>query len=160
MRRAPLHGFGKNRGMILFLGAILLFLQFPACAATPEKAPGQSVSQKTIPTVEEIWGLKVLRVRLSGGGHVLDLRYKVTDQEKASSLLDRKIKPYLIDQTSGVKLQVPNMPKVGSLKQRVEQADTEKTYFILFGNSRGIVRQGSLVTLILGDFKQENLVVE
>ncbi len=32
--------------------------------------------------------------------------------------------------------------------------------FILFGNSRGIVRSGRLVTLILGDLKQEKLVVE
>jgi hypothetical protein len=146
--------------MIFFLGAILLFLQFSACATTPEMVPEKSASQEIIRTPEEKWGLKILRVRLTAGGHMLDLRYQVTNPEKASPLLDRKIKPYLIDQTTGAKLQVPNMPKVGSLKQRVAEADVEKTYFILFGNSRGIVRSGSRVTLILGDLKQENLVVE
>jgi hypothetical protein len=160
MKRELLQKFRKNRGMIFFLGAILLFLQFPNCATTPEMVPGKSVSQETIPTPEEKWGLKILRVGLTAGGHMLDLRYQVTDPERASPLLDRKVKPYLIDQASGVKLQVPNMPKVGALKQRVDQADKEKTYFILFGNSRGIVRSGSLVTLILGDCRVENRVVE
>jgi hypothetical protein len=160
MKRGLLRGFGKNRGTTLFLMGILLSLQFPACATTPGMAPEKPVSQETILTPEEKWGLRILRVRLTAGGHMLDLRYQVTDPEKASPLLDRKIKPYLIDQNTGERLSVPNMPKVGSLKQRVDQADTEKTYFILFGNSRGIVRQGSLVTLILGDFKQEDLVVE
>jgi len=160
MKRGLLQGFGKNRGTTLFLMGILLSVQFPACATTPGMVPEKSVSQETIPTPEEKWGLRILRVRLTAGDHILDLRYQVTDPEKAYPLLDRKIKPYLIDQATGAKLQVPNMPKVGSLKQRVDQADKDKTYFILFGNSHGNVRSGSLVTLILGDLKQENLGVE
>jgi hypothetical protein len=160
MKMLRLRRPGNNGGLIFFLGAILALLQFSACATAPEKQPGKSTYQEIVPTPEERWGLKILRVRLTASGYMLDLRYQVIDPEKASPLLDRKVKPYLIDQATGAKMQVPNMPKVGSLKQRVAEADTEKTYFILFGNSRGIVRQGSLVTLILGELKQENLVVE
>ena len=110
-------------------------------------------------SIEEQWGLKIVAVRMIANGFMLDLRYKVINSEKASPLLDRKIKPYLIDQATGTKLYVPDT-KVGPLKQRIQSPDAEKTYFILFGNPGGLVKQGSQVTLVMGDFKAENLVVE
>jgi len=142
-----------------WLVTIFLSAANPVAAVSGEESL-QSVA-KTDPSVtEKQWGIRILSLRQSAAGYMLDFRYQVTDPEKASTVLDRKIKPYLIDQATGTKLYVPSMPKVGSLKNRVVNPDVEKTYFILFGNSRGLVKSGSKVTIVIGDFREENLVVE
>jgi hypothetical protein len=142
----------------LILWPILILLW--ACATPLGNQHQKEMGKEILPTQEEKWGLKIIAVRLTAGGYMLDLRYKVTDPEKAAPLLDQKIKPFLVDQETGIKLYVPNMPKAGFLKHRVDNPDVEKTYFILFGNSRGLVRHGRLVTVSLGDFRKENLAVE
>ncbi len=119
----------------------------------------QEIPAHTPTSAEEEWGLRIEAVRLTGAGNLLDFRYRVIDPKKVSPLLDRHAKPYLIDQASGVKLTVPNMPKVGSLRAK-GKPETDRVYFILFGNSKGWVKKGSRVTVVVGDFKAENLVVE
>jgi hypothetical protein len=109
--------------------------------------------------VEERWGVKILGIRQTANAFLLDFRFRVTDPEKAAPLTDRKAKPYLIDEASGVKLEVPNAPKVGSLRAR-GNPEPSRTYFILFGNSRGLVKKGNKVTVVIGDFEVENLIVE
>ncbi len=74
-------------------------------------------------------------------------------------LLDSRVKPTLIDQASGLKLSVPVLPKVGALRQKTIIPEVGRTYFILFGNP-GVVKEGGKVTLVIGDEKVENLIVE
>jgi hypothetical protein len=109
--------------------------------------------------IEEKWGVKVLYIKQSAGGYMLDFRYKVTDAEKASPLFDRKIKPYLIDQASGAKFLVPESPKVGALRQ-TRKPVAEKNYFIIFANPGKYIKNGNKVTVVIGDFKAENLTVQ
>jgi hypothetical protein len=145
------------------LWSAFALVQFCACATLPENKGEKTVVDEPTPPAEERWGLKVVSVRLTANALMLDLRYQVIDSEKAFPLMGPKIRPYLIDQATGTKLLVPNMPKVGSMKQRITSPDDEiadKTYFMLFANSQRLVRSGSLVTLIMGDFKVENLVVQ
>jgi hypothetical protein len=158
---------------LLLLGAITV--QFDGCATNSqikssvmeessiEESYPETLEQE-IPadiqtSTEEKWGLKIVAVRLTSAGSLLDFRYRVIDPEKVSPLLDRNAKPYLVDQASGVRLSVPNMPKVGSLRAK-GKPETDRVYFILFGNSRGLVKKGSKVTVVVGDFKAEDLVVE
>lgn len=81
------------------------------------------------------------------------------DPDKCSSLFTRQIKPYPIDQASSTKLLVPNPPKVGALRQ-TRKPEANRNYFIIFGNPGGYVKKGNKVTVVIGDFKAENLVVE
>ncbi len=124
-----------------------------------QEAPPQAVPADTQTDAEESCGLKVVAVRLTSAGGLVDFRYRVIDPEKVSPFLSRNAKPYLIDEASGAKLSVPNMPKVGSLRAK-GKPETDRVYFILFGNSRGLVKKGSRVSVVVGDFKVENLVVE
>lgn len=110
-------------------------------------------------SLEEKFGIKTLSMRTSAGGHMLDFRYRVINAGKASPLFSRKIKPYLIDQESGAKLGVPEAPKIGALRQ-TRKPVADKNYFIIFSNSGKYVKQGSKVTVVIGDFRAENLVVE
>jgi len=59
------------------------------------------VALASFDTLEKTWGVKILGVRLSAAGHLLDFRYRVTDPEKAVPLFHRKTKPYLVDEASG-----------------------------------------------------------
>jgi hypothetical protein len=111
------------------------------------------------PCIEEAWGIKILSLRLSANGYMLDFRYRLIDPKKAASLFDIRNKPYLIDQASGVKCYVPNPPKVGSLRT-TKNPEPNKNYFILFANPGKFIKAGNKVTVVVGDFRAENLTVE
>jgi hypothetical protein len=49
--------------------------------------------------------------------------------------------------------------KVGLLRSK-GKPEAGRDYFILFGNTGGVVKKGNMVTVVIGDFKVENLVVE
>mgnify|MGYP001375898294 CR=1 FL=1 len=105
-------------------------------------------------------GIEIAGIRLSAAGYMLDLRYRVTDPEKAAPLMDRRIKPYLVDQASGGKLLVPATAKLGSLRQTPRANGGDRTYFMLFANPGRFLRPGDKVTLVVGDAQVENLKVE
>jgi len=106
------------------------------------------------------WGIQVSGLFLSSGGNMVDFRYKVLDPAKAAFLTQANTKPELINQSSGTKLVVPDTPKIGQLRQITKQPVIGKIYFILFANTRHQVKSGDKVTIMAGDFKVENLIVE
>lgn len=66
------------------------------CATTDSKKLADTATQGSAQSMEEAWGIKVKSLRLSAGGNLLDLRYRVTDPEKASVLFkDKKTSPTL-----------------------------------------------------------------
>lgn len=90
---------------------------------------------------------------------MLDFRYRVLDAEKASPLFSRKIKPYLIDQATGATFGVPEPPKVGALRQ-TRKPVADRNYFIIFANPGEYIKKGSKVTVVIGDVRIENLIVD
>ncbi|MHC4676005.1 MAG: hypothetical protein ACYTBZ_26235 [Planctomycetota bacterium] len=111
-------------------------------------------------TFEQQWGVQICGIRLSAADYMLDFRYRVIDPEKAKPLLSRQVKPYLVDQESGAKLIVPVPPKVGSLRQKSNEPIPGKIYFVLFSNPGRLVKPGNKVTVVIGDFSAEGLIVE
>jgi hypothetical protein len=89
---------------------------------------------------------------------MLDYRFRVIDPDKAMALMKRGDKAYLIDQASGVQLSVPRT-KVGPLRQTGSKPKAGKIYPILFSNTGKVIKPGSKVTLVIGDFRMENIVV-
>jgi hypothetical protein len=106
------------------------------------------------------WGIKVLGIRRTSAGYMLDFRYRVLQPDKAKLLLNRRVKPYLIVEDSGLELQVPVSPKIGPLRQSSAKVYADRNYFMLFGNPGRRVKAGDKVTLVVGDFRAEHLVVE
>ena len=106
----------------------------------------------------EKWGIEISSIRMTANDHMIDFRYKVLDAEKAASLFERETKPYLIDQASGKVLAVPNTAKIGPLRNSNKPKEG-KIYWMCFGNS-GVVKTGNKVTVVIGEFKAENLIVE
>jgi hypothetical protein len=157
--------------IFLICGMVVIF-QVISCATPSQKPVPQVISSKESPAVseeptqlkdevvkiEEKWGIKILGIRQTANALLLDFRFHVIDPEKAKPLIGRHAKPYIIDEASGMKFSVPNMPKVGSLRARGNIPDRD--YFILFSNPNGIVKKGSKVTVVADDFKLEHLIVE
>ena len=109
--------------------------------------------------ISEQLGIEIVGIRLSAGDHMLDFRYKVIDPEKASLLLRRQSEVYLIDQSTGIKVSVPRT-KLGSMRQTAVHPLPNRVYFILFSNPNRLMTPGSRVTLVIGDLKVQDLVIE
>jgi hypothetical protein len=108
---------------------------------------------------ESMWGVESLRVKLAESGELVRFDYRVLDPEKSAALNDKKAEPELYDAEAGVKLVVPQMEKVGKLRQ----SSTPKagmTYWMAFSNPTRAVKRGHRVDVVIGSFRANNLVVE
>jgi hypothetical protein len=105
------------------------------------------------------WGVEIVGVRRISSGLMLRFDYRVLDATRAVALNDRKARPYLIDEITSTALAVPAMEKVGELRQ-VAPYQSNRTYFMIFGNPGGLVKHGGRVTLVMGNLRAEGLVVE
>lgn len=130
--------------------------------AEEKAAPGGEISTGTNgekKKVEEKWGIQVKGIRLTAAEYMLDFRYHVTDSEKASSILNRQEKATLIHQESGTVMQVPTT-RLGAMRQTSVKPAAGRDYIIFFANRNGLIKTGDKVTVIIGNFKMENLIVE
>jgi len=137
--------------------AILWISFFTGCASVSKDHHGET-SKADLEQIEEQWGVRIEGIRLSAGGYMLDFRYRVTDPEKAKALSDRSEKPYIIEQATGAKFIVPSPPKVGPLRT-ANPPQAGRKYFIIFANPGKYIKQGNKVTVVIGDFRAENLTV-
>jgi hypothetical protein len=135
----------------LFLIAGLVSLS--GCAALKS---GQDLSRSEADTA----GIAIEKVHPTAGGQMLDMRYRVTDPEKAKHSLKRGAQVYLLDQASGMKLPVPNMAMVGRLMQHPDQAGSNRIFWIMFSNPGATVKQGARVTLVIDDIRIRDIVVQ
>jgi len=117
---------------------------------------GKSVDQARL--MEEKWGIEITMLHLTANGYMVDLRYRVLDAAKAKELFVRKNKPMLIDQKSGKVLTVPNMGKIGPLRNS-NVPKQGKIYWMFFNNMSGLIHSGSTVSVVIGAFRAEDLVV-
>ncbi|MHC4720817.1 MAG: hypothetical protein ACYSYT_10120 [Planctomycetota bacterium] len=140
---------------------LLISLSGPGCAECSKENPARASGEQFRPqSIEERWGVEIVGVRLTSADYMLDFRYRIIDPQKASDIVKRKVKPYLIDQTSGAKFVVPTPPKVGPLRQTSIMPKAGKIYFMLFANPGRFVKKGSPVTVEIGDFVVKDLIVQ
>ena len=162
---------------VLLVGAIaslvaLLFLRHPnptpSVAAEPAgaveqaqdvaKAAGAEAPAISKPPVE--WGIEVIGLYPAVGGRVLDLRYKILDKAKAAQLPNELGGIYIIDEATGMRTQLPNSAKTGSIPQNPQKLEVGRTYSFSFPNQFTSFKSGSKVTLVIGTFRAEHLVVQ
>jgi len=104
------------------------------------------------------WGVEVIFVRETSAGYMLEFRYKVLDPEKAKALFERQTKPLLTHTKTGAKLIVPTPAKTGALRNsNTPKAGT--TYWMFFANPARLVKPGDQVSVAIGDFHADGIVV-
>jgi len=133
-----------------------------AKAAQPAPSQGSQLnhlSRRAEMYYEGLWGVGEFRVKVAESGEMIRFNYRVLDPAKAAALNDKKAEPELIDSQAGVKLSVPQMEKIGKLRQ----SSTPKegmTYWMAFANPTLAVKRGHHVDVFIGSFRAYGLVVE
>lgn len=126
--------------IILIATGLVIFNTYKSRVTAPVTTV---ISQSAL---EELYGLHVNLVAVTGAGGFVDVRLKIVDGEKAKLLLaDPKNFPTLSTAT-GVILNAPEDTK--SQKMRFEN---NAGMFIMYPNSGNAVQTGTLVTILFGD---------
>ena len=106
-----------------------------------------------------VWGVDSLAVKWAESGEIIKFSYQVLDADKAKTLNDKKNEPSLIDLRAGVKLVVPSLEKVGQMRQTATP-ESGKSYWMAFSNKGRLVKRGDRVSVVIGQFRADGLVVD
>ena len=118
-----------------------------------------SVSNRARDHYRLTWGVDLLSTKLAESGQVVRFSYRILDPEKAKVLNDKKFNPVLIDDMAHVKLIVPSLEKVGELRQS-STPEAGKIYWMAFSNRGAPVKRGDRVSVAIGKFRADGLIVE
>ena len=132
--------------------------QAPAAAASPRFQPNRFAGRAG-KYYELVWGVDALGLKAVESGEVIRFTYRVLDADKARALNDKKSEPFLIDPKAGVKLVVPSLEKVGQLRQS-STPEAGKAYWMAFSNKGRKVKRGDHVSVVIGKFQADGLVVD
>jgi hypothetical protein len=105
------------------------------------------------------WGVDQLSVKLAESGALVRFSYRVIDAAKAQVLQDKAANPNLIDEAAHVSLVVPSMDKVGPLRQSMP-AEIGKSYWMAFSNKGNMVKSGHRVSVVIGAFRADGLIIQ
>ena len=126
-------------------------------------------------TLEGEWGIRVSSVGLTMAGATVDFRYTVVDSEKALLLAQGTAAAYLIDQLTGTKISLapPTLQGPSAAHSRARMARqgggfppspnrlaAGRTNSLLLPNPGGILKSGSVVTVVVGNIQAQNVRVE
>jgi len=128
-------------------------------AATPFRNQPTRLGKHATMFYQTVWGVDSLTVKWAESGELIRFSYRVVDPEKAKPLNDKKAEPALIDPQARVKLVVPQMEKIGTLRQS-STPEAGKSYWMAFSNSGRPVKRGDRVDVVIGHFKAQGLIVE
>lgn len=139
--------------MLVVGGALSFVLSTPVVAEERGSHPRKNTFMK------REWGIEIMYVRQTAAGYMLEFRYKVVDAEKAKGLFERQTKPMLTHVETGSKLVVPTPAKTGALRNS-NPPKNDHTYWMFFANPGQLVKPGEHVSIEIGEFLAENLVVQ
>lgn len=131
----------------------------PKTTATSATAGASNWSARYGEYYERTWGVEIVGVRRVSSGYMLEFRYRVIDPEKSKPLIDKAAKPYLHDEASNVTLSVPALEKVGEVRQTAKP-EVDRVYYVLFGNPGQIVKPGNRVSVVIGKFRVDGIIVQ
>jgi hypothetical protein len=131
----------------------------PVAAPDPIRYQRNQFPRQAQMYYQNIWGIDSFKVKYTESGEMIRFSWRVLDPAKAAPLNDKAVEPFLFDPQAGVKLVVPQMEKVGQLRQSSTPI-AGRSYWMAFSNSGRRVRPGDRVTVQIGKFHADWLVVE
>lgn len=125
----------------------------------PVLPPPQAADAATI--LAQKWGISVFGLRLFANGNLVDFRYKILDPAKAAVLTKQEGEnAYFLDEASGHRLRLASMGRGGTMYHYTNTMQSGSMFSLQFPNPGKHLHPGSKVTLVMGDFRAENLTVE
>lgn len=159
--RSERTGIQKRTKSVAWLALMAFSLSaLSGCAGPRQQVQETATPEKRVPSKWEVNGIEVVRIKPAVDGLMLDLRYRVTDPKKARETIKHTTPITLIDQASGASLPIPNMAFVGKLRNLPNSGDAKTVYWIFFNNPGGLVKPGGKVTLVIGDVRIKDILVE
>jgi len=131
----------------------------PAMSGAPARSLTNRFSSRALMYYQAVWGVDSLRVKRAESGEIIRFSWRVVDLEKAKPLNDKQLQPSLIDRAAGVALVVPSLEKVGQLRQTSAPVEG-KSYWMAFSNPGRRVKASDRVSVVIGTFHADGLVVE
>ena len=152
------------------LSVMPLMGQSTSPAATPDPAkpapPGSIAARESshFPKREQAYyqlffGVDSIAAKAVESGELIKFSYRVLDAEKARPLNEKTNEPVMFDPAINAKLIVPSLEKVGQLRQS-SSPEAGKSYWMAFSNPGRVVKRGDRVSVTIGQFHIEGLVVE
>ena len=106
-----------------------------------------------------VWGVDSLNVKAVESGELIKFSYRVLDADKAKTLNDKSLEPAMYVPALHAKLIVPSLEKVGQLRQ-ASTPEPGRIYWMAFSNPGEVVKKGDHVSIVIGQFHIDGLVVE
>ncbi len=152
----------------------------PAVTVAPDET-GATGDQPDPPgPVEAKWGIRLASIGLAQANGAVELIYQVTGYDKAGTLAGNKSKNYLIDLASGAEIaMLPSQtqewpfpqhsgarsaamatPEAGTFPPPPNRLVVGRPYALLIPNPNGLIKKGSLVAVVVGGVRSEELKVE
>ena len=135
---------------VLFV-AVLGSAVFVRISQPPAVAPSVGATPVN-PAIEDAWGIRVSHVGVTADGGMIDLRFQVTDPDKAFAMLNDSTKlPVMIAEDSKA------VVSAAAQMSHRHTLNPGETYFLLYLNTNGVIRRGTPLTVVLGDLRLEHV---
>lgn len=136
----------------------------PAASASAPAAATAAHESGHFPKREQAYyqlffGVDSIAAKAVESGELIQFSYRVLDAEKARPLNDKTNEPVMFDPAIKAKLIIPSLEKVGQLRQS-STPEAGKSYWMAFSNPGRVVKRGDRVSVTIGQFHIEGLVVE
>ena len=131
----------------------------PVPATQPARPQPARLDKRAVAYYATVWGIEDPVVKYAESGEIIRFSYRILDPVKAKTLNDKELEPSLIDPAAGVKLVVPALENVGTLRQ-TSTPEAGKSYWMAFSNSGRPVKRGDRVDVVIGNFHATGLIVE
>lgn len=105
------------------------------------------------------WGVDSFSAKLLESGQLVRFSYRVVDAKKAKVLSDKKANPVLLDQKAHAQLVIPQLEKVGQLRQS-STPEAGRVYWMAFSNRGRVVKHGDRISVVIGRFRVDELAVQ
>jgi hypothetical protein len=160
LRRLAVLALATTGGAAVIVGPLLawqLLHHQQRAASTSALAPIRIHIEPVVSAqgLVETSGVKLVRVALSGSGGLVDVRYRVIDPDKATSIHAADSPPLILDQRSGA---IVNQLLMAHLHHG--RPTVGITYYLLFLNPGNVIRRGSRVSIQLGGARVEGVTVQ
>jgi hypothetical protein len=141
--------------------------QSPSASGAPRavspgsgKSPYRATSSRHATNFyQAIWGVDSFSAKIVESGEMVRFSYRILDAQKAEPLNDKKNEPAMLDERAHVKLVIPTLEKVGQLRQSGTPQEG-KVYWMVFANKERYVKRGDRVSVVIGKFRVDSILVE
>jgi hypothetical protein len=133
----------------------------PAAQLASRPSPYQNVkaTAKAQKYYSAVWGVDRLHAAYTSSGNLIRFSYRVLEPKRAAVLGDHENVPELVGIRSNAVLHIPTMEQIGQLRQ-LSAAQANKEYWMVFSNKGNLVKPGDEVSVIIGKFRADGLIVE